>query len=280
MKNRTGKRFSVKIALNYLLLSILAAISIFPLYWMYVIGSNHTSDVNNIPPKIIPGPNFIENIKKVFGNIDFFQAILNSLIVSITVTLSVLFFCSLAGFAFAKLKFKGRNILFGFILATMMIPTQLGLIPQYIIMGKLGWINDLRAVIVPSMVTAFGVFLMRQNIMAVIHDDLIAAARIDGCSSFRIYWNIVIPVIKPSIATLGLLTFMQVWNDFMWPLVVLKDSSVQTIQIALKNLNGAYEQDYSMILSGTFLSTLPLLLIFILLSKQVIAGLTDGSIKN
>lgn len=263
----------------YLFLILSALLSIFPFYWMFVIGSNTTTAVNKIPPVVLPGGNFLENALNVLDRIDFFKAMFNSLVVSSTVTISVLFFCSLAGFAFSKLEFEGRDILFVFVIATMMIPPQLGLIPNYMIISKLNWIDDLKAVIVPGAVNAFGVFWMRQYIQGAIPYELIEAARVDGCSNFRIFWNIVLPTIRPGLATLGIFTFMGTWNDFMWPLVVLKDRSVHTIQIALRTLNDVYHTDYSLILAGTFMATLPILIVFLIFSKQFIAGLTEGAVK-
>ncbi|WP_160724429.1 carbohydrate ABC transporter permease [Bacillus sp. USDA818B3_A] len=279
MKEVGIKWYSPGRIIVYAVLIFTTFLSIFPFYWMLVIGSHDTSAVNKFPPAMLPGANFMVNVQKVFSNIDFFAAIGNSVISSTTVMITVLFFCSLAGFAFAKLQFKGKKFWFLFVLATMMVPSQLGLIPSYMIMSKLGWINNLNAIIVPGMVNAFGVFWMRQYISATIPDELMDAGRIDGCSNFRLYWNITLPSVRPALATLGLLTFMGVWNDFLWPLVVLKDRSVQTIQIALRTLNGAYFQDFAMILNGTFLATLPILIVFLLFSKQFIAGLTEGSIK-
>ncbi|MBW8349806.1 carbohydrate ABC transporter permease [Bacillus sp. IITD106] len=264
----------------YVFMILSTLISIFPFYWMFVIGSNTTSDVNKFPPVVLPGANFIENIQKVFEKIDFFGAVLNSFIISSLITISVLFFCSLAGFAFSKLEFKGRDALFIFLLGTMMIPPQLGLIPNFMIISKLGWIDDVKAVIVPGMVSAFGVFWMRQYISSAVPYELIEASRIDGCSNFRTYWNIVLPAVRPGLATLGIITFMGAWNDFLWPLVVLKDESVHTIQIALRTLNDVYFTDYSMILAGTFLATLPIMIVFVVFSRQFIAGITEGAVKN
>ncbi|MDC3416058.1 carbohydrate ABC transporter permease [Aquibacillus salsiterrae] len=274
-----SKRFNIGKVITYIFLVIITLISIFPFYWMFVIGSNDTSAINKFPPAFIPGSNFMENAANVFERIDFLQAVLNSFIVSTLVTFSVLFFCSLAGFSFAKMRFKGNKQLFIFVIATMMVPIQLGIIPSYMIISKFGWINDLKAVIVPWAVNAFGVFWMRQYIASAIPDELIDAGKIDGCSNFRIYWNVVVPSVRPAIATLGLITFMQVWNEFLWPLVVLKDTSVHTIQIALRNLNSNYYTDYAMILNGTFLATIPILIVFLLFSKQFIAGLTEGAVK-
>jgi cellobiose transport system permease protein len=263
----------------YGFLTFMTLLSLFPFYWMFVIGSNTTAAINKFPPTMVPGSNFIANVKKVFESVDFLGAMWNSALVSGAVTLSVLFFCSLAGFAFAKMEFKGRNLLFVFLLGTMMVPAQLGLIPSYMIVSKLGWVNSLTAVIVPGMVNAFGVFWMRQYIAATIPNDLLEAGRIDGCSNFRLFWNVTIPTIRPALATLGIITFMGSWNDFLWPLVVLKDRSVHTIQIAIKNLNGAYYSDFAMILAGTVLATVPILIVFLLFSKQFISGLTEGAVK-
>ncbi|MBM7837140.1 cellobiose transport system permease protein [Alkalihalobacillus xiaoxiensis] len=274
-----GQKKLPKIIL-YVFLICSALVSLFPFYWMFVIGSNSTTSVNQFPPAMIPGTQFLENARNVFERIDFFGAMFNSFVISSTVTLSVLFFCSLAGFAFAKLQFEGKNMLFVFLLATMMIPPQLGLIPSFMIISELGWIDTLQAVIVPAMVSAFGVFWMRQYISSAIPDELLEAARMDGCSTFRTYWNIVLPTVKPGLATLGIVTFMNTWNDFLWPLVVLKDRSVHTIQIALRTLNDVFYTDYSMILAGTFMATLPILIVFILFSRYFIAGLTEGAVKN
>ncbi|KRG09833.1 carbohydrate ABC transporter permease [Lederbergia galactosidilytica] len=264
----------------YCFITFSALISIFPFYWMFVMGSNTTSDVNKIPPVVLPGANFIKNAQIVFERIDFFGAIWNSLLISTAVTVSVLFFSSLAGFAFAKLEFKGRDFMFIFLLATMMIPPQLSLIPNFMLISKLGWVDDVKAVIVPGMVSAFGVFWMRQYISSAVPYELIEASRIDGCSNFRTYWNIVIPAVRPGLATLGIVTFMGTWNDFLWPLVVLKDQASHTIQIALRTLNDVYFTDYSMILAGTFLATIPILIVFIIFNRQFIAGITDGAVKN
>ncbi|GAB2539934.1 carbohydrate ABC transporter permease [Gracilibacillus alcaliphilus] len=276
--NQVGEKKLSKIIL-YVFMLVSALLSVFPFYWMFVVGSNTTSAINKFPPAIIPGSNFISNSMAVFDKIPFLQVLWNSIFISIVVTVSVLFFCSLAGFAFSKLNFKGRDGLFIFVIATMMIPPQLSLIPNFMIMTNLGWIDDLKAVIVPAAVNAFGVFWMRQYISSAVPYELIEAGRIDGCSNFRIFLNIVIPAVRPGLATLGIFTFMATWNDFLWPLVVLKDSSVHTLQIALRTLNDVYNTDYSLILTGTFLATLPILLVFIIFSRQFISGLTEGAIK-
>ncbi|MBB6176543.1 cellobiose transport system permease protein [Anoxybacillus tengchongensis] len=264
----------------HILLIIGALLSVFPLYWMFVMATQPNHVINKLPPAVVPGDKLVENFQNVLENIDFFGAMWNSFVVASLTTLGVLFFSSLAGFAFAKLQFKGREKLFTVILITMMIPPQLGLIPQYFIITKLGWLNDLKAIIVPGLMNAFGIFWMRQYIKDAIPDELIEAAKIDGCSIFRVYWNIVVPSILPAFATLGILTFMFVWNDFLWPLTVLRDESSYTIQIAIRALQDAYVKDYGMILSGTFWATLPLIVVFLIFNKLFISSLTQGSVKQ
>ncbi|WP_456276215.1 carbohydrate ABC transporter permease [Bacillus sp. AK128] len=263
----------------YLILGIATVLSIFPFYWMFVMATNSNEVINRIPPAILPGDALVTNFTNVMNTIDFFGAMWNSFIVSSIITIGVLFLCSLAGFAFAKLNFKGKNFLFVFILVTMMIPPQLGLIPQYIIITKLDWLNDLKAIIVPGLIDAFGIFWMRQYISSNVPDELVDAAKIDGCSIFRVYWNIAVPVIIPAFATLAIIKFMYVWNDFLWPLVVLRDKETHTIQVALRGLIDNYVRDNGMILSGTFWATVPLVIIFLLLNRMFIASLTEGAVK-
>jgi cellobiose transport system permease protein len=195
------------------------------------------------------------------------------------VTISVVFFSSLAGFAFAKLRFRGRNKLLLFIIATMMVPTQLGLIPLYMLMVKLGWNNELQAVIVPFLVSGFGVFLMRQYATQAISDELIEAARVDGCSTWRIYWSVVLPALRPAAAVLGLLTFMTQWNEFLWPFVILNDPENPTVQLSLRLLGNTYYNDFSLVFAGTAIATLPLLIVFVVFGRQIISGIMEGAVK-
>lgn len=265
----------------YLLLILGALVSIFPFYWMFVVGTNDRGAVFQVPPLLTVGNQFFDNFQRVLDKTDFFQALGNSLFVSSMVTISVVFFCTLAGYAFAKYEFPFKNILFYFVIATLFVPQQLGVLPTYVIMAKLHWIDSFKALIVPAMVNAFGIFWMRQYISTAVHTELIEAGRIDGGGHFRIFWNIAIPVITPAMATLGILNFMTVWNDFFWPLVVLKNQEHFTIQIALQQLFSNRDGlDYGMIMSATFTATLPLLIVFLLFSRWVIAGLTSGAIKS
>lgn len=265
---------------TYLVLAAVVVASVLPFYWMFVVASNDTSAMSQLPPRLVPGPNFVENARKVFVEIPFVQSLVNSFVVAGSITASVLFFTTLAGFAFAKLRFRGRGALFVGVVATMMVPIQLGIIPLYMIVARLGWANELKAVVVPMMVTAFGVFWMRQYIDEAVPDELLDAATVDGASTFQQFWRVVVPVVRPAMGVLGLLTFMQAWNDFFWPLVVLSTPEKHTVQIALQGLNSAYYQDYGMVMAGTFMGQLPVIAMFVLFGRHVMGGIMAGAIKG
>jgi cellobiose transport system permease protein len=266
--------------LTYIALGLALLLSVFPLYWTLVVASQTNDVINNVPPELVPGSHLVKNINRVLDNqgTSFGKALVNSAIVATTVTVSVVFFSTLAGFAFAKLKFRGRNGLLVIIVLTMMVPMQLALLPLYILMAKLHWNGHLQAVIVPFMVSGFGVFLMRQYTMSAVPDELIEAARVDGCSTFRIYWSVILPAVRPGAAVLGLFTFMQTWNDFVWPLVTLGPQN-PTVQVALRTLQNGYYEDQSQVLAATLVATLPLLAVFALLGRQLIGGLMEGAVK-
>lgn len=269
-------------ALTYVALLITMALSAFPLYWAFVVGSSTDEELAKIPPNVVPGDNLSSNVRAVFENenVRFVESMWNSVIVTFTVTASVLFFCSLAGFAFAKLKFKGRDPLFVALVLTMTVPTQLGSVALYILMGKLGWNGHLQAVIVPGLVTAFGVFFMRQFIVDAIPDELVDAARVDGASNFRIYRSVVLPALRPGLGVLGLLTFVATWNDFAWPLITLGGTEHPTVQVALSNLASGNFVIYSHVLAGALLATIPLLVVFVVAGKQIVKGIMEGAVKS
>ncbi|MFG2163630.1 carbohydrate ABC transporter permease [Micromonospora chersina] len=267
--------------LTYLALGVTALMSIFPIYWMFVVASRTSDAMGQVPPPLTPGGNLGANIARLFDNTDayFLTGLINSAIVAGTVTASVVFFSTLAGFAFAKLRFRGRNALLLVIVATMMVPTQLGVIPLYLLMTKLNWNDRLPAVIVPALVTGFGVFMMRQYAGQAVSTELIEAARMDGCNTARIYWNVVLPALRPAAAVLGLLTFMTTWNDFLWPYAVLNDPENPTVQLSLRALSDGYYQDMSQVFTGTAIATLPLLLVFVVFGRQIIGGIMEGAVK-
>ncbi|WP_141583662.1 carbohydrate ABC transporter permease [Actinomadura sp. WMMA1423] len=266
--------------LTYLTLIVALALSIFPIYWMIIVATRTNSVVADVPPPLLPGGQGGDNVGRLFDNPEayFAKGLLNSAIASAAVTVSTVFFASLAGFAFAKLRFRGKNGLLLTIIATMMIPVQMGIIPLYMIMVKLGWQNHLQAVIVPFLVTGFGVFMMRQYADQAVPDELIEAARVDGCTTFGIYWRVVLPALRPAAGVLGLFTFMQTWNEFMWPLAVLSPDN-PTVQLSINNLANAYFKDYTLMFAGTSVAILPLLIVFIIFGRQIIGGIMEGAVK-
>ncbi|MEK3973996.1 carbohydrate ABC transporter permease [Psychrobacillus sp. FSL K6-2684] len=278
-KSEKGKKPSISRILAYVLLSIASLLSLFPFYWMFVMATSPSSAYNSIPPTVTPGSLLIENFNKVLDKIDFFQAMWNSFIVCSIVTIVVLFISSLAGFAFAKFKFRGKNVLFTAILLTMIIPPQLGLIPQYFLISKAGLLDTLPGVMVLFFLNPLGIFLMRQYISQSVPDELIEAAKLDGCSNFKIYRSIVLPIILPAFATLGIIVFSAAWGEFLWQFTVLRDPEMYTIQVALAQLSNTQYADFGMILSGVFWATVPLLIIFLLFNRLFISSITEGSVK-
>ena len=264
---------------RYPLLLVVLVLSSFPIYWTFTIASQTNAAVGQTPPPFLPGGNFLANARRVFDTVDFSKAMINSFIVAGAITASTLVFCSLAGFAFAKLRFRGRDALLLLVLSTMMCPVQLGVIPLYAEMQVLGWAQNLLAVIVPTAVSAFGVVFMRQYTIQVVPDELLEAGRMDGCTSWGLYWYVVLPALQPAMAVLGLLTFMQAWNDFMWPLIVLSPQN-PTVQVALSTLAAGKYMDYTLVLGGTALGTLPILIVFAFFGRRIIGGIMEGAVKG
>ena len=276
-------RFRRAQVLPHAVLIVGVVISMFPFYWSLVLATNTSRDVFRYPPKLVPGGHLVENVRHVLDTIDFFGSMLNTLIVAVCTTALVLFFDSLAAFTFAKYRFPGRSFLFGLLMLIFMLPAQLSIVPQYLIMVKIGWVGTLQALIVPAAVNAFGIFWMRQYITRALPDELLDAARIDGASFFRIYRSVCLPLIRPGLAFLGIYTFIGAWNDYIWPLVVLTDPEKITLQVALAQLNlgsGGVLTDYAMLMAGTLMAITPLLLAFTLFARNFVADLAKGGVQG
>ena len=265
---------------SYLLLGFMGFVSLFPFYWMFVVASSGSDEISKIPPSVVPGPRFLKVMADVYEAVPFNQALLNTLFVGVVVATAQVFFCGIAGFAFAKLNFKGRKTLILVIIGTMMLPSQLGIIPMFILMGNLGWIDTLYALIVPALIAAFGVFWMRQIIDSQVPNELLEAASLDGAGVLRTFTRIVFPVIRPSAFVLGLFSFLGSWNDFLWPLLVLQTPENFTVQVAINQLKGSYTLDYALNMGGAFMATAPLLLLFIFVGKRLVGGVMDGAVKG
>jgi cellobiose transport system permease protein len=281
LRKRKVPRWRKMSPLSYLILGIVGFVSIFPFYWMVIVASNGNEAVSQETPTLLIGPRLFTVIKHVFQANEYFGiAMWNTVFVGTIVAAAQVFFSSIAGFAFAKLNFKGRKFLVLFVVGTMMLPSQLGIIPLYMLMANLHWINTLNALIVPALVTAFGVFWMRQIIDTQVPNELLEAASIDGAGVVRIYFRIVFPLIMQSGFVLGLFSFLAVWNDFLWPLLVLNDPKQFTVQVAVNQLQSAYTIDYALNLGGAFLATAPLLLLFLFVGRRLVSGVMDGAVKG
>jgi ABC-type glycerol-3-phosphate transport system permease component len=271
----------IKVVL-YALLIVGAILSFLPFYWMLILATHDTQTIFRYPPPLLPGGNAIINYQNMLTVIPFWRNFFNSAVVAIITTLLTLLFCSMGGYAFAMHRFPGRDKLFLLMLSTMMVPWLVQLIPWFIIISRLGWLNDLKALIVPGAVSAFGIFWMRQYISANISPELLDAARIDGCSEFMIFFRVVAPLLSPAYGALGIMTFMGSWNSFFYPLLVLKKPEVATLPLALQILRGDPYRggDYGVLMLGTALAMLPVLLVFWAASRRFISGLTVGALKG
>jgi len=264
---------------SYAVVITATVLAVAPLYWTFVAASRTDAEISRTPPPFTPGGNLIDNIREAASQVDMVRAIVNSTIVSGSIALGTVFFCTLAGFAFAKLRFRGSTPLLVLVLATMMVPSQLGVVPLFMLIAKLHWVNQLQAVILPTLVTAFGVVFMRQYLLVAIPDALIDAATIDGAGSFRIFRSIVVPTARPAMAVLGMLAFVMAWNDFFWPIIALTSQN-PTVQVALNSLGNGYVPSQSVILAGTLLGTVPLLIVFALVGRQIVGGIMHGAVKG
>ncbi|MFN7471269.1 MAG: carbohydrate ABC transporter permease, partial [Roseiflexaceae bacterium] len=238
-RNRDRLASPVSMSVLYIMLFFTAVASAFPFYYMLVSSTYRTVDILRIPPPIWFGTAWMQNYEQLMskdGLPYFWTSVLNSISIASFHTIAVLFFCSLAGYGFAKFRFPGRDALFAFLIATLMVPGALGLIPSFIVMRYLGWIETWYPLIIPGMANAFGIFWMRQYIESAIPNDMMDAARIDGAGEFRIYWGIVLPVITPALGALAILTFMGKWNEFQFPLLILKAQETYTLPVALSTL--------------------------------------------
>lgn len=264
----------------YGLLAVSALLSLFPFYWMYVVGSTDNSAIASIPPRIIPGDNWATNFAHISEMFDIGIVYRNSFVVSLIVAVVQVFTSSLAGFAFAKLKFRSNKALFTLVLGFLMVPVQLGIIPLYLMIAKVNLVDTLVALILPYCASVFGVFWMRQAMVSNVPQELIDAGSIDGASFFRIYWSLAFPLVRSTAFVLGLFAFLATWNDFAWPLIVIQTPENFTAQIAVSQLNNANNPDFPTIIGGSLVMAAPLIVLFIFTARQFVAGVMDGAVKG
>ena len=264
----------------YGIVAIGAVLMLGPFYFMFVFATHTNREILSMPPPLWFGSAFLDNLDQLLRSLPhFWKNVGWSVYVALMSTGLNLFFCSLAGFAFAMYDFKWREGLFAMVMATMLLPSFVGMIPTALTMSWLEWMNQPRALYVPGAVGALGIFMMRQYIESAIPRELIDAARIDGCGEFAIYWRVVLPLIGPALGTLGLITFIGSWNNFIGPLIVIRDMEMYTVPLALRSLQGTGQIPWGAISAGSAIAVLPLLVLFMLASRRLIEGLTAGAVK-
>ncbi|MDT0549597.1 MULTISPECIES: carbohydrate ABC transporter permease [Streptomyces] len=265
---------------KHLLLLCAALVSLFPFYWLLIMATSSSGEVFKFPPRLIPGTRLFENLGKVSDAVPLGATFVNSLVVAVSAVVLTGFLCSLGGFVFARMRFPGRDKLFGCVLATLVFPTGVSLAPSLQIYSHLGWINTFLPLIVPGAASAFGLFWMRQYAVSAIPYELIEAARLDGCGLLRMYWHVALPAMRPAIASFGIFTFMWSWNDYLWPLLVLNDPQKYTVPVALAQLKGAYGNiDYSVVTAGTLVGAIPLIVLFLFVRKWIFRNMVAGAVK-
>lgn len=263
----------------YLVVIVTAIFSLFPIYWAFVAATSTNAQINSPVPPLLPHASLLRNLQVAMQEQNLWRAMTSSIIVSAVVTACVVFFCTLAGFAFAKLTFEFSNILLGAVIATIMIPPQLGVIPLYLYMSRLHWTGTLASVILPNVVTAFGVFFMRQYLSEGLPTELLEAGRVDGASTLRIFLRVVLPIARPAMVALALLTFITSWNDFFWPLIALSNSNSQTMQVALAGLGQRLSDGQAIAMAGAVFSIIPVIIIFLALGRKLVGGVLQGAVK-
>ncbi|SEP59531.1 multiple sugar transport system permease protein [Butyrivibrio sp. TB] len=250
-----------------------------PLYWMISTSLKSKGALMALPIQWIPKKPTFNSYKKVFTLFPFARAIANSAFITIAYVVITVLSASMAAFAISKIRFKGVNVVFAMYLTSMMIPVQITLIPMFIIMNKFSLINTYTSVISPAIFKAFAVFLLVQNMRA-LPDDYLEAARIDGAGMFKIYKDVIMPMMVPTVATLAITTFMEAWNDYLWPLVMLSDKNKMTLTLALNTLNGQYDTEYNVLMAGSLISMIPIIIIYIIAQTQMKQGITVGGVKG
>lgn len=268
-----------KIALYAILLGI-ALIMLLPFYMMFVMSTLKTNEIYSFPPIVTFGSNLLANFASMNKQVDLVRAFLNSCIVTFSYTILVLFFCSIGGYAFSVYDFPGKKVLFTILLGTMMIPATAGMIPWFIMMSRLGWVNDFKALIIPGCANAFGIFWMRQYCQNNIPKALMEAARIDGCSEWTIFFRVIAPILKPAYASLGIMQFVNQWNEFTQALIILRKEKMFTLPLLLRSMVSDRGTDYGAMMLASTCAVLPLLVCFLCASKFFMDGLTAGAVKE
>lgn len=275
---KRNRKRSFGMALLLLAATVLFA---FPFYWLLISAFKSKADIFALPPGLLPIPPVLDNFAQAFAETNILRAFANSLVIAVAHVSLALFLCSLGGYAFAKFPHaRGNRFLFALVIGTMMVPQAITMIPSFVVLANLRLVNTYWAMVLPGAASAFGIFWMRQYIASHVPDELIDAARIDGCGEFRIYWNIVLPVCRPPLAALGVLTLIANWNNLMWAFVVLRTEEMYTLPLQIYLLQGEVHTPYGMLMACGLLATLPLVVAFLFFQKAFIEGLTAGAVKG
>lgn len=268
------------LVLVYIFLFIAALLTLIPFYWMIMSSFKPLNEILTIPVMLIPQTPTLENYQLLLSETLFARSLFNSIVVALSNVLLQTILAALAGFAFAKYRFRGRNLLFALVLGTVMIPVSVQLVPNYILMGRLGWLNTWLPLIIPTAANAFGIFWMRQYMYS-IPNELLDAGRLDGASEFGLFWRIVLPLARPALAALALFIFTTSWNEFLLPLVYLRSQEMYTVQLMISSIfRTRYQQNFHLLMSASTLAIVPMMILFIFMQRQFIAGLTIGSVKE
>ena len=273
------QRENLKTGIMHLVLILGSILMVMPFVWMFVTSIKPSTEILSWPPSFVPKFPTLEHYRTIFRTAPFLRYFLNTFLISTISTLSILFTSSLSGFIFAKYRFVGRNVLFLVILATAMVPLETYMISLYILVNKLGWINTYQGIVAPILIMSFGIFFMRQNILS-IPDELLDAARIDGCSEWRIYFCIILPLSRSALGALAIFSYMGAWAFFVWPLIVINSADLYTMELGLTMFQKRYTVDYGLISAGSIIAVLPILIIFLILRKNIVEGITITGLKG
>ena len=276
MKSKTKK--NIKKTISLIILGILGLLAFIPLFWMVITAFTQPTLTMKFPPDIIPKDPSLQNFADLFSRKVIFRWTLNSIIVAGTVTIVQVFFCAMAGYSLAKKRFPGRKAIFAIYISSMMIPTQVTLVPLYIIVAKFGLVNTYAGLILPAISAPFGVFLMRQFMLSV-PSEMLEAARIDGAGEFRTFMKIVLPISKLALAVLGIFTFVGQWNSFLWPLIITNTNEMRTLQAGLSLIQEEVPMQYSYLMAAATFAAIPMIIVFFSFQKYFLRGITVGSVK-
>jgi multiple sugar transport system permease protein len=282
LKRKTmHKRFNsyLKKILLYTILSIVAATMFVPFLWMISTSLKANQFVLSMPPEFFPKPLTFESYQRLFDLLPFGRMMANSFVIAILVTIGQIISSSMAAYVFARMQIRGKNVIFLIYLATMMVPSQVTIVPLFILMRYLGWINTYQAIVSPMVFTAFGTFLLRQSFLT-IPKELEEAAFIDGASHWTVYWRIIMPVSRPALATLAVFAYMQAWNAYLWPLFVTNDERIMTLPVGLSLLHGRYLTEWNLVMAGAVVTVIPMLIIYLLAQDYFVKGVVTSGLKG